>query len=297
MILEGIRNGSKPVWQAAGLDEFVSNLTRILWPDVLYELREMIFIADDEAMSGHLDDYKGDCGYCRHSAYRICTTEILAAVLDNCKIWDDLTRTIRNQRAIRWTPANSKLSQSQADLAALEPKLPPPITKKSEFPIWVRCPDLLHGHLSEDVIEIIRELGESYEEPVWHLRISTGDRVSIIVARIQRLFHRRVRTAVENRRPVSALCYVFDERLTTIFHTRLGAEIDCRRRQHPSVWHQTHGVWAVAKRVLVEVLNTCEDAARETRPSIVGRVQSWIGAWFGLGQETDQAQGKHEKIQ
>ncbi|KAI1825868.1 hypothetical protein F4861DRAFT_547044 [Xylaria intraflava] len=271
MILEGITNDYKHVWMADDLDEFVSNLNTILWPNVTYEYSGLIFSADAAGPAEHLDDYTGDCTFCRFRAYRICAVELLAAHLEDCKARGEGQRS--DQKHI-WNPATHQL-----EISVIDSLLPAHISKRSEYPVWIRQPLVLDNYLHRDIVAIIRQVDSSNEEPAWHTQITTRARANIILSRIQRLHNKRVIQAVERRRPMAALFGIFSARFALTLRTRLNAELNRRRRDEPSTWNQAHGVWAVARRALIDALQQCE-TAREPQ-NITHRLLNWVNRSVG----------------
>ncbi|TGJ80268.1 hypothetical protein E0Z10_g8509 [Xylaria hypoxylon] len=210
-------------------------MTSILWPDVVYKRRAKILVADEEAANvDHLYIEGVNHKSSRETIYRTCAIELLADVLGS-------------------------LEHPQSDGIGNTVQRPQCVLSKRELPNWVRCPDLLYATLDERVIEMIKNVNDSKDEPDWKLDITPHERAQIIRAHIQRRFNRRVIAAVERRRPMGALFCFFDPNFTANLRPLLQKELNSRHETHSSTWNQANGVWMMVECALIEVFEDCEE--------------------------------------
>ncbi|KAI1125438.1 hypothetical protein F5Y10DRAFT_284316 [Nemania abortiva] len=267
IILDGMAPKGDGCWNVNDLDEFMSRMNKILWPNVMYDQRARILFAEANAGTMHPPGEMVDCYFCRESAYRGCATRLLASVLD-----DNEARYAANQVFL----------QKKRKVSGFTVQLPPPgsIANTTELPTWVRRPEVLDVCLQKRVVNIIRGLRSSGDTTTWHLNIMTDERVDIILAQMQRRFTKRIMTAVETRHPMEALLYLFEPKYVLNLRSKLQQELQSRRDEHPSKWNQANGIWAVVKYVLTKVLKDCEEfeelEGKWPPTRTTNRLLSWI---------------------
>ncbi|KAI3327086.1 hypothetical protein HD806DRAFT_550713 [Xylariaceae sp. AK1471] len=263
IILSGITQRLKHCWVAENLDKFVFNMNKILWPDVTYQRRRIIFAADAKWKYAHRrnNNDDGDCCFCREDAYRTCAIQLLASVLEDCETRHATTR--------------DSLPQSKR------------ITR-SELPNWIRRPSMLEAHLHPNVVDTIKALNSSSDEPVWNLKITTNQRVDILLAHLVRRWSRRVANSVERRREAGALFYFFESNFALDLRSEVRKEVKLRREAHSSDWNQINGVWMVVRLALRTVLEECEkcDDEEPVPKSTIDRLRDWFNKRLKLGESS-----------
>ncbi|KAI0975869.1 hypothetical protein F4678DRAFT_457225 [Xylaria arbuscula] len=277
MILGGIYQRRKPSWNARDLDEFVGEMIRVVWADYMYDRRAQIMAMDAKVNYEHQSSDSGDLS--RERAYKTCAIQILADVLDD----------LQNQHTQR---SPSLQSMPNGTTTTGGPQKARDIKSRTEVPDWVRRPEILDLYFQEQVLDMIREIDDSREEPGWRRHMTVEERAKIIHTQLQRRWNRRVRMAVERRRPMAAIHYVFDSNFAERLRTEVYKEMEDRRHTHPSTWNRTCGIWLITERVIVGILKDREEAQQQrARENVVvqltdrlsrllkGHVSS-SGGWF-----------------
>ncbi|KAI1271678.1 hypothetical protein F5Y07DRAFT_404170 [Xylaria sp. FL0933] len=243
-------------------------MTRISWINTLYDQRANILAADTELNDKYLSSKKEDLSFGREKDYEIYAIQILATILDGIEEGNAETQARPHVQHYRMK-LTGQLSRSRL------------ITNLREFPNWVLCPDILHVYLQENAIDVIKGLNKSRCESTWRCNISTEERAKIVHTRLLRRFDLRVQKVVGRRRPMAALCHIFDARFAERLRSVIDGELEARRHMHPSIWNQVCGVWLIVEHVLLGILTEYEDESQgQVRERITGRSSDRLNRLF-----------------
>jgi hypothetical protein len=149
---------------------------------------------------------------------------------------------------------------------------------------------MLEVLLHRNVVDAIRALNNSSDEPFWHLATTTKDRVDILLARLQRQFHSSVACCVEGRRATGALFYFLQSDFALDLRSDIAKQIRARSRAHSSDWHRMNGVWLVVKHALRTIVQEFEQSAEEepVPESTTHRLRDWFNKYLMLGKRADR---------
>ncbi|KAI1296124.1 hypothetical protein F5Y03DRAFT_398954 [Xylaria venustula] len=277
LILRGIYERRKPSWNAKDLDEFVGDMIRVVWFNDLYDRRAQIMAVDAEVNYKNDSSDNSDLG--RVKAYKTCAIQILADILDGLQM--------------RHTQRSPSLNSMHSGTNSTKgPEQARHLKTRTELPDWIRRPEILDSYFQEQVVEMIREMHNSREDPSWRRQMTIEERAKVIHVRLQRRWNRRVRMAVERRRPMAAINHIFDSNFAERLRPEVYKEMEDRRHTHPSSWNRTCGIWLIIERVIVGILRELEEAQQQrVREGIViqltGRLSRLLkghvsssGSWF-----------------